>query len=456
GSDGPGGQLLAYRETPEGLTASLLAWLPPEVSVRPTHPAVAPVGVYAGQVFVGDMEGGGIRRVYLDQVADGSQGVVFEFTQGLEAGVNRLLFAADGSLIAGGAGGSAAFGELGKPGYGLQRLRPNGRSVFEMLAVRARANGLEIELTEPLAERQGWDAAAYRVRSYRYEPETATATDERREAVVSASVGADRRRIFLELPDLEPRRVIELRLPRGLRSDAGQPLWSTGAWYSLLRRGERPGEVLPSPEGLQPNTLTTAERQAGWRLLFDGESTAAWRGFRRKEFPARGWTVEAGTLHLSAGGGDLVTVEQFANFEFSLEWKASPGANSGLMYRVTEEVSPSWASGIEVQILDDRGTDALHSAAAAYELYPPENKTLHPAGEWNQLTLVVRGSQVEHWLNGNRVVAYDLASDDFRARVAASKFRTMPRFGKEPRGHLVIQDHGNEFWFRNLKIRVLD
>jgi hypothetical protein len=207
--------------------------------------------------------------------------------------------------------------------------------------------------------------------------------------------------------------------------------------------------------------LTADEHSAGWRLLFDGESTAGWRGFKRASLPA-GWQVKNSALTRVAEAGDIVTDEVFRDFELTLEWKVAAGGNSGIMYRVSEapELKYVWESGPEMQVLDDArhpdGAKPETSAGACYGLYPAPRGIVRPAGEWNQVRIVVQGKRVEHWLNGTRIVEYELGSPDWEDRVRKSKFASMPRYGREPAGHIALQDHGDWVAYRNIKIRVLD
>lgn len=206
----------------------------------------------------------------------------------------------------------------------------------------------------------------------------------------------------------------------------------------------------------QPNTLTAAEKKAGWKLLFDGKTTAGWRGFKVAA-PDPGWHVKDGALGPDPKTSkDIITKESFGDFELSFEWKISPMGNSGVMYRVTEDGEQTYWSGPEYQVLDNaHGEKPPEQAAALYALYPPVGATPKPVGEFNQARIVVRGTKVEHWLNGVKVVEYDIASPDFKARVAASKFKAWPQFAASKSGHIALQNHGNEVWYRNLKIRPL-
>lgn len=212
-----------------------------------------------------------------------------------------------------------------------------------------------------------------------------------------------------------------------------------------------------------PNTLTAEEKAQGFKLLFDGKDAADWRGYRQKTLPA-GWTVTDGTLGLGAGtgepsSGDIVTREEYANFELRLQWRIAKDGNSGIMYRVTEEYSAPYESGPEMQVLDDAGhadgKSRLTAAGSCFGLYPAAAGIVKPAGEWNDIRLVVNGAHVEHWMNGVKVVEYELWTPEWKAKVAASKFKQWPGYGLSKKGHIVLQDHGNAVSYRSIRIRKL-
>jgi hypothetical protein len=214
----------------------------------------------------------------------------------------------------------------------------------------------------------------------------------------------------------------------------------------------------PAPDTQQttPNTLTAEEQAEGFKLLFDGNTLAGWRGYKQDQ-PV-GWGVAEGTIHRVGSGGDLLTAEQYGDFELRLEWKIAPGGNSGIFFRGTEENEAIYWSAPEMQVLDDsghaNGTDPLTSAGSNFALHPAPRGVVRRAGEWNEVRLIVRGNHVEHWLNGTKVVEYELHSDDWKAKVAASKFAQWPSYGMAPRGHIALQDHGDEVWFRSVRIRT--
>ncbi len=206
-------------------------------------------------------------------------------------------------------------------------------------------------------------------------------------------------------------------------------------------------------------SLTEAERTAGWTLLFDGRSLQGWQGFKSAT-PGPGWRAADGVLFRAGEAGDLLTVEEFGDFELSLEWKIETGGNSGIFFHVVKDGDEAWWSGPEVQILDNAvhkdGQTPLTSAGANYAVHPPAKDVTRPIGEWNQVRLVVRGPHVEHWLNGVKIVDYEMWSPDWEARVKASKFDKIPLYGKAKRGHIALQDHGDPVWFRNVKVRRLN
>lgn len=216
------------------------------------------------------------------------------------------------------------------------------------------------------------------------------------------------------------------------------------------------------PTGETPNKLTAQETKAGWKLLFDGKTTKGWRGYKQKAVPA-GWVVKDGTLGVEkkpgAARADLVTLDQYDNFELSLEWRISEGGNSGVMYHVQETEDVPFKTGPEMQVLDNArhqdGKNPLTSAGSCYGLYAPSKDVTRAVGQWNQARLVVNGAAVEHWLNGEKIVSYDKGSADWNAKVAASKFKAFPNFGKASKGFIDLQDHGDHVEYRSIKIHVL-
>jgi hypothetical protein len=221
---------------------------------------------------------------------------------------------------------------------------------------------------------------------------------------------------------------------------------------ACAHRGASTATTAPAPTASA--TGTTA--QAGWRSLSD---LTAWRGYKTTEVPA-GWHAADGVISKENGIGDLLSRDQFANFELDLDWKIESGGNAGIFYRGTEEYDHIYWSAPEYQLLDDAnapdGQSRLTSAAAAYAVYPPPAGVVKPAGEWNSTRIIVNGAHVEHWLNGQKVVDYELWSPDWKAKVAASKFNDYPNYGLAKKGYIAIQgDHNGALSLRNIRIREL-
>jgi len=220
--------------------------------------------------------------------------------------------------------------------------------------------------------------------------------------------------------------------------------------------GQRPAG---RPRSNANNTLTDAQRAAGWRHLFDGTTTNGWRGYKSQTLPPA-WHVEDGTLTKNTGTDDIITTDKFANFELDLDWQLAPKGNAGVFYRGTEEYDHIYWSAPEYQLLDDVKADdnktRLTCAGAAYALYPSPPGHLKPVGDWNTARIVARGAHVEHWLNGHKMVTYTLGSTDWKARVKKSKFAAYPNYGLASEGYIGIQgDHDGALWLRNIKIKVL-
>jgi hypothetical protein len=205
--------------------------------------------------------------------------------------------------------------------------------------------------------------------------------------------------------------------------------------------------------------LTADQRAAGWHPLFDGTSTAAWRGYKTQTMPA-GWHIVDGVLTKTGSVEDIVTRDQFGNFQLALDWKLSPGGNAGVFYRGTEEYDHIYWSAPEYQLLDDAGhpdgKSRLTSAGSDYALYPSPAGVVKPADQWNSTLIVANGNTVQHWLNGQKLLEYEIGSPDWLEKVKASKFAAYPNYGKAARGYIAIQgDHDGTLSIRNVRIREL-
>ncbi|MBU6341228.1 MAG: DUF1080 domain-containing protein [Bacteroidetes bacterium] len=456
-----------------------VVWLPQdEIGNSPSQPGLLNDGPYKGQLMHGDVCYGGLQRVFMEKVNGDYQGCVFKFTQGLEAGTNRLVTGPDGAIYIGGIGNPGNWGQEGKLWYGLQRMKYNGNSVFEMLAVRAKSNGLEIEFTEPLREGDGWNPAQFEVKQWWYKPTNqygGPKMDEEVLPVKAATVSADRKKVFLEITGIKPGHVQYIHLHNLPVSSLNHEIWTTDAWYTMNNIPANDfGTTLPAPafQKVGDNTLTDAEKAAGWTLLFDGNSIQGWHNFGKNTI-GKSWIIDENAIHLDAkpnpsgdwqapDGGDLVSAEEYDNFELELDWKIGACGNSGIIYFVQENPAKYdyvWKTGPEMQVLDNScHPDARiikHRAGGLYDLISCKYEMVKPAGNWNHVRLVANKGKVEHWLNDRKLVEYDMNAASWPKMIAASKFKDMPDFGKFKKGKIALQDHGNLVWYKNIKIRKL-
>lgn len=238
-------------------------------------------------------------------------------------------------------------------------------------------------------------------------------------------------------------------------------------WFkSLVCRGTEwaaTGDVTTGPEWKDVrthNTLTPEEKAAGWVLLYDGSSAPKFRGYKKDALPAQ-WKFDGGVLHRppGEGGGDIVTLDEYADFEFACDYMIAKGGNSGIVYRTTEDHDYCWETGPELQILDNGShpdnAKGKTMAGALYDLMACAYDVARPPGEWNHVVIKVQGPRIEHWLNGWKVIDCDLAGEAYKEAHAASKWVKMPDFAKRAKGHIALQDHGDEVWFRDIKVREL-
>lgn len=456
------------------LTEALpVVWLPQdEIGNSPGQPIYINVGAYRGQQLHGEVTHGGLKRVFTEKVNGNYQGAVFRFSQGLEAGVNRVVWGPDGALYVGMIGNPGNWGHAGGLWYGLQKLVPNGNTAFEMLAVRAKSNGVEIEMTEPIAEGYGNRPEDYEIQTWYYLPTVnygGPKMNQRTVAISSLNISEDRKKVFLELKDLKPNHVIYIRLKGAFISASNKSLWGTEAWYTMnqVPAGEK-GFVRPVKSA--PNTLTEAEKQQGWRLLFDGKTTAGWRNYRSDKIGSA-WKAKDGTLYFDTsnkkdgrvvGGGDIVTNEEFENYELTLEWRVQPNGNSGIIFNVLEDPKYDyvWQTGPEMQILDNPGHPDgqidKHRAGNLYDLIEGPYVSVNKAGEWNHARILVNKGHLELWLNGHKQAETEMFTSEWNEMIKNSKFKDMPGFGQARKGRIALQDHGDQVSFRNIKVRAIN
>lgn len=233
---------------------------------------------------------------------------------------------------------------------------------------------------------------------------------------------------------------------------------------TLAACSAKPAMEMPSaeaPAAPMPQPVMAITDSPDWMPLFDGKTLTGWRAFNGDGAP-KGWTVTSdGELHFAAGtanGQNAMTTKAFADFELELEWKVAEGGNSGIFYRVSEQVDTIHHLALEYQVLDDAnhndGGSGLTSAGSNYALYAPTQKVVRPAGSWNHTRIVAKGKKLQHWLNGKIVVECEVDSDDWNARKAESKFADFPMYGKMTAGHIALQDHGDDVWYKNIRIRT--
>lgn len=337
---------------------------------------------------------------------------------------------------------------------GLQLMEESNGDALHVKGVEPMANGLRVALSEALAR----DVLS---NPQHYEVMWIDAVGERTELqVASASPLFDGRGAFLQLDQLPIPGTAHVRFTGPWRSLDGDVLWSPEAWASVhAPLPARAGTVVPQVRP-RHNDLSPRQERDGWTRLFDGRDAARhWRGFKKDVLPAQ-WRSEDGELvYTGDGGGDIITREQFDDFELSLDWMVEPGGNSGIFFNVAEDGGAVWATGPEVQILDNArhpdGRSALTSAGANYALHAAPFDASLPPGRWNRARIRVDGDHVQHWLNGVLTADYHLQSPAWKARVADSKFAGMPRYGTESSGHIALQDHGDRVAFRNIRIKRL-
>lgn len=248
-------------------------------------------------------------------------------------------------------------------------------------------------------------------------------------------------------------------------------LWFTCFCIGLGACDAPKNSTISTPSVVADNTLTDKEKKDGWQLLFDGKTLNGWRNYGKKTI-GKDWHIEENAIHLfvaakgengwqSRDGGDIMTVDEFENYEFQLDWKISPCGNSGIIYNVleTEQYNYVWQTGPEMQVLDNAchpdSKIRKHRAGDLYDLIESSREMAKPAGAWNSIRLIVNKGHLEHWLNGVKVVETQLWDDAWKKMVAASKFKDMPGFGTGRKGHIALQDHGDKVWYKNIKIKKL-
>ena len=452
-----------------------VVWLPQdEIGNSPSTPSYLNVGPYKNQMIHGEVTHGGIKRVFVEEVDGELQGAVFRFIQGLDAGINRVRWAKDGSLYAGGVGNPGNWSQYQKSWYGLQRMVYNEKSTFEMLAIRAKSNGVEIEFTEALQEGDGWNKSDYEIIQWYYKPTAdygGPKLGEQSLNIRSVNISDDRKKVFLELDGMKEDHVVYVHLKDPFVSEQNHSLWSTEAWYTMnsIPKNSK-GFVSSMPAGLNDlNSLSKKEKAEGWELLFDGKSMDKFRRFK-SEGIGKSWIIEDEAIHLKPikekgkwkveDGGDIMTKEKYEDFHLKLEWKIYNCGNSGIFYNVVEEdYEAIYSAAPEMQILDDvchpDTRYPTHRAGDLYDMIESKYATVKPAGEWNKIQIISKNGEYEFWQNGYKVVEFTQRSEEWNKLLKQSKFADWEGFGIAKSGHIGLQDHSDPVWFRNIKIKKL-
>ncbi len=446
------GQVSAMKITPDGrfetsrsdALSKPVAWLPGVSSAQaPADFVPLDFGPYRGQVAVSD--GPGLDRMFTETVDGTEQGGIVRFSGGIGSTIERTSVGPDGALYLGGNGT-------------LQRLTYNNKPAFEILRATAMTNGFQLEFTQPLAQGVGETPGYYPTTTWPIGPETGAKTLVPR----SVTVSGDRKSAFLEYDGLQDGSIVAIRVHPSAVSENGSTLVSTQVFYTLSNTpSNKKGRVVYLRR--EPaNVLTRDEAKEGFQLLFEGRTLENWRGYRRTDIP-RAWFIEDGAVSVDSSkgeGGDLITKDTYGDFELRFQWKVmTTGGNSGVIYRCTEEEDASYKTGPEYQVLDNEksgdGRLNITSAGSCYGLFGPKADYTRPVGEWNEGKIIVRGSKVEHWLNGHLTVSFDMASPEFEDKVAHSKFEYKKNFAKATEGHIALQDHGFPAMYRNIRIKRL-
>ena len=403
-------------------------------------------GPWKDQLLVVDAAGHGLRRVAFDQHDDGVQGSVFRVSQGLGNRIDHIMGDPEGNVWL------VSHDDRGPRVSRLQTFR----HLFQMESIEACENGLMIKFSDPVEPLVASDPSAWFVMMESMDE----GSGQQRVVIDRATVLSDGRSVFIETDDLRNGTLLHLQLVGPWSNQVGQRLHSNEAWYTMHQVPVR--SIVPDSISRMDghNRLTPMQEAEGWSLLFDGETMDLWRGFGKDHFPEE-WTIRDGQLIRTQPAGDIITREQFDDFELSLDWKVEPGGNSGVFFNVASDVGNAvYHTGPEMQLLDNEGHpdggSPLTSAGSNYALHAPVWDVAAPADSWNRSRLVVQGDSVEHWLNGVLIVEYLLGTPEWRRRVEDSKFRSMPQYGSQRRGHIALQDHGEKVSFRNIRIRRLE
>ena len=333
---------------------------------------------------------------------------------------------------------------------------------FEMLAIRARSNGLEVEFTKPLRVGDGTQASDYKVQQWHYywthEGESQEKRDLENLPIKSVSLSDDRKKVFLEISGMKKEHVLYVQLQPTFLSNENEQLWSNEGWYTLNEFPNVEGTVNPSQFPTKTNQLTTSEINEGWQMLFDGKSKDGWNSNAQSD-----WSVSNGALvgNGTDNEGILLTKRSFENFELELQWEVSAGTEGGILFMIPEDLDGRTILPVSprFQLTDDRTEDAksvhTHKSGANYDIQAPIYVVTKPLNQYNELRLVMNQGQVEHWINGIKVVDYQLNSERWRELVQTSTYVNEQAYGQAKTGLLGLFVAKGEISFRNIRIREL-
>jgi len=414
-------------------------WMPTsELSNSPSQPVAFNMGLFMeSQMVFGDIHYGGLHRVFVEKVNGEYQGAIFRFTQGLEAGINRLAWGRDGNLYMAGLGAGGDFGHNGQC-CGLQRLSYNGKTTLDMVSVKAKANGMEITFTEPLRAGDGLYTSDYSVQQFWYEtaddvPEGGVKNDIENLSVKSVNLSTDRRKVFLEIEGMKKEHVIYIKINRPFISESSHGLWAGEAWYTI---NNIPAEKGPAGKVIKKTDdhLLPEEIAAGWKSLFNGQK-------------------------IIAGNGTIVLSDKnYKNFELEFDWRIEPGTDGGIFYHLPSDISFAQLANTypEIQLVDEENIDSAnanptHLTGALFNMIGPRFKISKPSSV-NHFRLVFNNGHAEHWLNGIKVTEYDNNAGEWK-KMWRTKFGVDPVQFETGRVALVVQQ--GRIHFSNIRIREL-
>lgn len=457
-----GNKLVEADNLPEGIKdVPPVIWLPQnEIGNSPSQPILMKHGPYEGQLIHGEITHGGIKRNFIEKIKGQYQGAVFRFAQGLEVGINRMEWGPDGALYVSGLGGAQDFGHKGHQ-FGLERLTYNAKVPFEMLAIRAKANGLEIEFTQPLRIGDGTHPSDYKVQQWYFswsgdEHSSQQKKDLENLTIRSVTVSDDRTKAFLELEGMKKEHVYYVQLQPTFLSETNEQLWTNEAWYTLNKFPDESRVVQPTLYAKQANALSSPEQQIGWSLLFDGQSFDNWT-------PNNDWTINDGAIGSKKEATILTTEKSFDNFELEFDWQITAGGEGGILFNIPSntDLTQTLALSPRMQLVDEKGNETAkavskYKSGANYDIQAPKYVVTRPIGEYNTARLVVHNKQVEHWINGIKVLVYELGSEEWQANLAGTMYENSADYGQAVSGKIGIYCKLGHISLRNVRIRELE